>query len=120
MANLIAGRRVVPELIQDEFTAANVVRALEPLLVDGPVRDEVMAGLREVRERLAPHDGAGNDADETAIERAAHICVELLARGNGATASETGTPKTGSSNGGSSIRRGEPEASALPAGTYQA
>ena len=38
MANLIAGRRVVPELIQDDFTAANVVTALQPLLADGPDR----------------------------------------------------------------------------------
>jgi lipid-A-disaccharide synthase len=120
MANLIAGRQVVPELIQDEFTAANVVRALKPLLVDGPVRDEVMAGLREVRERLALHDTPGKGADETAIERAAHICVELLARGNGAKASETGTPKTGTPKTASSNTRGEPERSALPAGTYQA
>jgi lipid-A-disaccharide synthase len=110
MANLIAGRRVVPELIQDEFTAANVVRKLKPLLSDGPLREAAMAGLREVRERLATRDAAADNADETAIGRAAHICVELLARGD-----VEGASKTGPSN-----RRGEPEASAQPAGTYQA
>jgi lipid-A-disaccharide synthase len=110
MANLIAGRRVVPELIQNEFSGANVVRELKSLLADGAVREDAMAGLREVRERLTTRDAAGDKAGETAIERAAHICVELLARGNLAGAS-----KTGPSN-----RRGEPEGSALPAGTYQA
>jgi lipid-A-disaccharide synthase len=110
MANLIAGRRVMPELIQSEFTAANVVRALEPLLADGAAREEAMTGLREVRERLATRDAAGKDAAETAIGRAAHICVELLSGGNAAGASNTGAPNT----------RGEPERSALPAGTYQA
>ena len=48
MANLIAGKRVVPELIQNEFTASNIVRHLEPLLPDGPrsaVHDE-RAGRR--------------------------------------------------------------------------
>jgi lipid-A-disaccharide synthase len=106
---------VVPELIQDEFTAANVVRALELLLADGPAREEAMAGLREVRERLATRDAAGKGAGETAIGRAAHICVELLSGGNAAGASDTGLTNTGLPN-----TRGEPERSALPAGTYQA
>jgi lipid-A-disaccharide synthase len=120
MANLIAGRRVVPELIQSEFTATNVVRALEPLLADGPAREEAIAGLREVRERLETRDaanrGAGNrGAGGTAIGRAAHICVELLAGGNAAGASKTEVANTGLAN-----TRGEPEGSVLPAGTYQA
>jgi lipid-A-disaccharide synthase len=110
MANLIAGRRVVPELIQDEFTAANVVRALEPLLADGPRREEAIASLREVRERLETRDAAGTGAGGTAIGRAAHICVELLAGADAARASNTGSSNT----------RGEREGSALPAGTYQA
>jgi lipid-A-disaccharide synthase len=114
MVNLIAGRRVVPELIQDEFTAANVARALEPLLADGPAREEAMAALREIRERLET-GAAGKAAGETAIERAAHICVELLAGGNAAAASNTGALNTGPSH-----TPGEPKASAVPAGTYHA
>ena len=39
MANLIAGRRLVPELIQDEFTAGNIVHALRPLLAEAPARE---------------------------------------------------------------------------------
>jgi lipid-A-disaccharide synthase len=118
MANLIAGRRVVPELIQDEFTAANVVAALKPLLAEGTAREEAMAGLREVRERLRVHDTAGatgDDAGETAIGRAARICVELLAGGASLTSNAAG-----SSNARSPNRGKEPETSALPAGTYRA
>jgi lipid-A-disaccharide synthase len=78
MANLIAGRRLVAELIQDEFTAANVADALRPLLADGAAREEMMAGLREVREQLH-RSGGESGAGESAIDRAARICVELLA-----------------------------------------
>jgi lipid-A-disaccharide synthase len=52
MANLIAGRRIVPELIQHDFTAANIVQHLEPLLPDGPPRQSMMQGLEEVRRAL--------------------------------------------------------------------
>ena len=110
MANLIAGRRVVPELIQNEFTAANVVAALAPLLTDGPARAGAMAGLREVRERL--HRNAEADgAQEGAVERVAQICVELL----------TGCAPSLSSNASGFLNaRGEPERSREPASTYQA
>ena len=49
MANLIAGKRVVPELIQNEFTAANIVQQLEPLLPDGPPRQSMMQELKRIR-----------------------------------------------------------------------
>jgi lipid-A-disaccharide synthase len=110
MANLIAGRRVVPELIQNEFTAANVVAALTPLLMDGPARAGAMAGLREVRERLH-RNGEGDSAQEGAVERVAQICVELL----------TGCAPSLSSNASGFLNaRGEPERSREPASTYQA
>jgi lipid-A-disaccharide synthase len=102
MANLIAGRRVVPELIQTEFTAANVVAALRPLLADGPARTEAMAGLCEIRERLHTQ-GA-----ESAVDRAARICMELL----GCDAIPTSYAAGSSTEG--------PERSAQSAGTYQA
>ncbi len=49
MANLIAGKRVVPELIQNDFTASNIVRHLEPLLPDGPPRQSMMKELACIR-----------------------------------------------------------------------
>jgi lipid-A-disaccharide synthase len=108
MANLIAGRRLVPELIQDEFTAANVADALRPLLADGPAREEMMAGLREVRERLH-RSGDESGADETAIDRAARICVELLTERAVSTSNAAG----------SSPARDGPERTAQTADVYR-
>jgi len=53
MVNLIAQRRLVPELLQDEFTAASVATALTPLLAEGsPAREAQLAGLKEIRQNL--------------------------------------------------------------------
>ena len=69
MANLIAGRRVVPELIQREATPARLERELLPLLDDTHERRAVVAGLREVRRALG---SAG------AAQRVAGIAESLL------------------------------------------
>ena len=61
MVNLVAGRRVVPELLQERFTAENVAAALRPLLADGPERERMMADLAEVRAKLLP--GGSFDRD---------------------------------------------------------
>lgn len=74
MVNLIAQRRLVPELLQANFTAANVATALGPLLMDGEDRERQMAGLREVRRRLSPEE----DGDGTPIVRVAEAVVRLL------------------------------------------
>ena len=69
MVNLIAGRKVVPELIQDRFTPSAVESEVRRLL-DSPVaREEVKAGLAEVRAKLGPGG---------AIERAADIFARML------------------------------------------
>jgi lipid-A-disaccharide synthase len=60
MVNLIAGRRVVPELIQQQFTAANVAAALRPLLDDTPQRAQMIADLAEVRQKLLPPTGSNS------------------------------------------------------------
>jgi lipid-A-disaccharide synthase len=60
MVNLIAGRRVVPELLQSRFTAENVAAALRPLLADGPERAKMIADLAEVRRSLQPPPGTGS------------------------------------------------------------
>jgi lipid-A-disaccharide synthase len=85
MANLIAGRRVVPELIQHDFTAANVVQQLGLLLPDGPARESMILGLREIRARLQPAgDGARADRSEAgenrlgAINRVAGVVLEEI------------------------------------------
>jgi lipid-A-disaccharide synthase len=53
MVNLIAGRAVVPELMQGRMTGENLAREALRLLADGPARAEMKAGLAEVRRKLA-------------------------------------------------------------------
>jgi lipid-A-disaccharide synthase len=60
MVNLIAGRCIVPELIQDQFTAANVASALRPLLDDSPQRAQMVADLAQLRQKLLPPTGTSS------------------------------------------------------------
>ncbi len=79
MANLIAGKRVVPELIQHDFTAANIVQQLEPLLPDGPARESMRMELGAVREALlgqSANQQGQTVPGKTAIERVAAIVVQ--------------------------------------------
>ena len=52
MPNLIAGERVVPELVQDDFTVDNVVARLREIIADGPPRRRMLAALGDVARRL--------------------------------------------------------------------
>ena len=71
MPNLIAGRRVVPELLQHRFTADNVLKELRPLLEDGPERAIQLARLAEIRQRLLHSSGtAPMDRVRDAVLRA--------------------------------------------------
>jgi lipid-A-disaccharide synthase len=76
MANLIAGKRVVPELIQHDFTAANIVQQLTRLLPDGPARESMKMELGAIRTALLTaenqHPWPG------AIERVASIVLEEM------------------------------------------
>jgi len=68
MVNLIAGREIVPELIQDRFTAENVASEIQKLVPESSERENMMAELKEVRERLHL---SSLTPQETAIMRAA-------------------------------------------------
>ncbi len=52
MVNLIAGRVVVPELIQSDFTPSRVAEETLRILDDGSPRTEMLRNLGEVREKL--------------------------------------------------------------------
>jgi lipid-A-disaccharide synthase len=57
MVNLVAGRRIVAELIQQNMTAANLAREVEFLLGDATARRRQQDDLAEVAARLrTPHD----------------------------------------------------------------
>jgi lipid-A-disaccharide synthase len=69
MVNLIAGRRVVPELVQKDFTAEKLAREAIRLLDAPEARAEMRRGLAEVREKLGPPG---------AVERAADLIAAML------------------------------------------
>ena len=73
MANLIADKRVVPEFIQHDFTASNIVRELQRLLPDGPPRQSMMQELQRVRALLVRPGES-----RTAIDRVAAIALQML------------------------------------------
>jgi lipid-A-disaccharide synthase len=52
LANLVAGGRVVPELLQNEVAPGPLARAVGPLLDETPVRTRVREGLSRIREKL--------------------------------------------------------------------
>jgi lipid-A-disaccharide synthase len=72
MANLIAGRRVAPELIQEEFTAEAIVREMKLLLPDGPPRQAMMQEWARMRGRLEGKCAGG------AIGRVAEVALERM------------------------------------------
>jgi len=69
MPNILAGRAIVPELIQADVTPGNLVRAAEPMLVE-PLHGETAAALRAVRSSL----GSPGAAD-----RVAAMALEMMA-----------------------------------------
>jgi len=81
MANLIAGKRVVPELIQKDFTAANVIQQVELLLPDGPVRESMIKDLGTIREALSAHPLDKRRRESDAIERVAAITIGEISAG---------------------------------------
>lgn len=70
MVNLIAGHEAVPELIQSDFTARNVVSNLKKLLHDEAARRRMQAELAQISASL--------HAEKSAIEQVAGITVELM------------------------------------------
>ena len=70
MVNLIAGKRVVPELIQSDFTPDRVAAEILRLLNDQSARETLRRDLAEVRRRLGPPG---------AVERAADAILQLIA-----------------------------------------
>jgi lipid-A-disaccharide synthase len=97
MVNLIAGDRIVPELIQDDFTPENIVRTLQPLLDETGYRLQMIDELKSVRTALhwestaaqlsarnmiqTPEEIASQSVPEsTAIDRAAAWVLDFLDR----------------------------------------
>ena len=80
MVNLVAGRRIVPELIQAEMTAASLAREALRLLGDEAARDNMRRELGVVAQKLS--------GPEDPMEVAAGIVENFLALGQKAAPPE--------------------------------
>ncbi|HET8550185.1 MAG TPA: DUF354 domain-containing protein, partial [Bryobacteraceae bacterium] len=70
MVNLIAGRQIVPELMQDKMTGEGLATEVEILLTDAKARETMKRELAEVAAKLT--------TPEDPIERAADIVAEVV------------------------------------------
>jgi lipid-A-disaccharide synthase len=57
MPNILAGRRLVPELLQQQVNGCNFVRAAEPMLTE-PFRSEIAETLTSLRRLLGSPNAA--------------------------------------------------------------
>ena len=73
MVNLIAGEEVVPELVQQDFTAERVAAELKQIILDGKPREKMVDGLKRVKSLLR-----GN-VEGDAPEHAARAIADLFA-----------------------------------------
>jgi lipid-A-disaccharide synthase len=73
MSNLVLGRNVVPELLQEEATPAALAASVGDLVPEGAARAAQLAAFAEIDARMARADGRG------AAEAAVDVALELLA-----------------------------------------
>jgi lipid A disaccharide synthetase len=76
MVNLIAGQEIVPELVQQDFTAGKVVTKLKEILPDGPARNRMLEGLARVKMLLRPPESTLGLVQHPA-DRAAEIILTM-------------------------------------------
>ncbi len=62
LVNLVAGKEVVPELIQEDVTGPNLAQALFPML-EGEHREKIIGQLVEVRKSLGKGGASGRTAE---------------------------------------------------------
>jgi lipid-A-disaccharide synthase len=67
MPNLVAGHRIVPELIQSEFTAERTAAEALKFLTDRDLYDRTRQALSNVRQQLGP-PGASARVAEAVLE----------------------------------------------------
>ena len=75
MVNLIAGEEVVPELVQHDFTAANIVARVREIVPGGPMRERMIEGLKRVKNLLRSPNGGS--PGQSPADRAAEIILNF-------------------------------------------
>jgi lipid-A-disaccharide synthase len=76
MVNIMAGKEVVPELIQADFTMERVVKKTRTLLESRDRRDRIVRKLVTLREKLGTPGAA---------DRVANIAMSMMGKGSGVT-----------------------------------
>ena len=70
LPNIVAGRKVVPELLQGDVNPERILQEILPVLTDETVRQQVLTDLDEVKQRLG---------ETGAVERVAGLILETAA-----------------------------------------
>ncbi len=81
MVNLIAGQEIVPELVQQDFTAEKVVNKINEIIADGAARNKMIAGLAEVRAKLHGPGQPAGEQERHPVDRAAEAVLLALDEG---------------------------------------
>ncbi|QJW49208.1 lipid-A-disaccharide synthase [bacterium BFN5] len=76
LPNIIAGRQIIPELLQDQANAANIAQAVLPMLQDNTEKKRIQQDLAEVRQKLG---------DAGAVNRVARVILEVAQAKAGGT-----------------------------------
>jgi lipid-A-disaccharide synthase len=71
LVNIVAGRKIAPELVQNDFTPQKAAEAIAPLLRSGEARQRAQSALAMVREKLGTPG---------ASERTAQLALALAGR----------------------------------------
>jgi lipid-A-disaccharide synthase len=80
MPNLIAGKRVVTELLQSEVTGERIAEEIENLFGDPGSRERQKQGLQKIKEKLATKNSAGKQAALLASKLIEEIDEKKLSR----------------------------------------
>jgi lipid-A-disaccharide synthase len=64
IANILAGKSIVPELIQTDFTAENLIREARRILDSDRVREEMVRHFKDIKKSLGNQSAFLNVADE--------------------------------------------------------
>ena len=63
LVNLIAGKQLVPELLQDQLNSKNLVAHLEAIVKQGPQRQAMMEGYQSLKQCLGGRGASGRTAN---------------------------------------------------------
>ncbi len=80
MANIVADKMVYEEFLQHHVCPAELLPALERISPGGERREEVIAGMKHVRQLLSP-ENSGEGSSETADNRAASAVLDVIQQG---------------------------------------